>query len=199
MGGGGTLGIFVVRNLAIEAEGAFVSTNTETGDLGVDNTPIRGRLTYHIPLGGNASAIRIGAGYVRNMYSRTWTPWTSMTTAPPGYWDFASGWVRSLRSRSTGSSTTSPVPPDGAALDNYMNFGVQAGVVILLGNSYDKDKDGVEDGADRCPGTPAGETVDAGGCAASQRDTDSRQGEGQRRPLPQYRVGGQGGRGRLLG
>ena len=69
VGGGGTLGIFVVRNLAIEAEGAFVSTNTETGDLGVDNTPIRGRLTYHIPLGGNASAIRIGAGYVRNMYS----------------------------------------------------------------------------------------------------------------------------------
>ena len=31
VGGGGTLGIFVVRNLAIEAEGAFTSTNTETG------------------------------------------------------------------------------------------------------------------------------------------------------------------------
>ena len=70
VGGGGALGIFLVRNLALEAEGAFTSTNTETGPtVDVDNTPIRGRLTYHIPLGGYASAIRIGAGYVRNMYS----------------------------------------------------------------------------------------------------------------------------------
>jgi OmpA-OmpF porin, OOP family len=53
-----------------------------------------------------------------------------------------------------------------------MNWGIQAGAVLLLGNRYDKDKDGVEDGADRCAGTPAGETVDSAGCAASQRDSD---------------------------
>src|SRR5262245_23900404 len=53
LGGGGTLGIFIVRNLALEAEGAYTSTNPE-GATGVDvsNTPVRGRLTYHIPLGG---------------------------------------------------------------------------------------------------------------------------------------------------
>src|SRR3954453_5693973 len=56
-GGGGTLGIFVVRNLALEAEGAYTSTNTtSTPSLDVTNSPVRGRLTYHIPLGGYASA-----------------------------------------------------------------------------------------------------------------------------------------------
>ena len=43
LGGGGTLGIFVVRNLAIEAEGAYTSTSTEgTPSLDVSNTPLRG-------------------------------------------------------------------------------------------------------------------------------------------------------------
>jgi hypothetical protein len=36
----------------------------------------------------------------------------------------------------------------------------------------DADKDGVPDSTDKCPGTPAGETVDANGCSASQRDSD---------------------------
>ena len=36
----------------------------------------------------------------------------------------------------------------------------------------DSDGDGVVDGSDKCPGTPAGQSVDSNGCAASQRDTD---------------------------
>ena len=36
----------------------------------------------------------------------------------------------------------------------------------------DADGDGVPDGSDLCPGTPAGEPVDANGCSASQRDSD---------------------------
>ncbi len=37
---------------------------------------------------------------------------------------------------------------------------------------YDGDSDGVWDEFDLCPNTPIGSTVDANGCAASQRDTD---------------------------
>lgn len=37
----------------------------------------------------------------------------------------------------------------------------------------DADGDGVEDGSDLCASTPSGATVDANGCAASQRDTDN--------------------------
>jgi len=45
---------------------------------------------------------------------------------------------------------------------------------MLLGGSTpsDADQDGVADGSDLCPCTPAGETVDADGCSASQRDSD---------------------------
>src|SRR5262245_41778706 len=69
VGGGGMLGIFIIKNLALEAEGAYTKTNPESGpDANITNTPIRGRLTYHIPIGGPISAIRIGAGYVRDMY-----------------------------------------------------------------------------------------------------------------------------------
>ncbi len=36
----------------------------------------------------------------------------------------------------------------------------------------DSDEDGVGDNTDKCESTPAGESVDANGCSASQRDTD---------------------------
>ena len=36
----------------------------------------------------------------------------------------------------------------------------------------DADGDGVTDANDKCPATPAGASVDANGCSASQRDTD---------------------------
>ena len=39
--------------------------------------------------------------------------------------------------------------------------------------SIDTDGDGVEDSADLCPNTPAGETVDSDGCSNSQKDSDS--------------------------
>lgn len=46
--------------------------------------------------------------------------------------------------------------------------------LLLEGSApADADQDGVADGADQCPATPAGEAVDANGCSASQRDSDN--------------------------
>src|SRR5919109_1510290 len=67
-GGGGGLGFYLLRNLALEAEGSYLKTSTTLGGIPVTNIPIRGRLTYHVPLGGNASALRLGVGYVRDLY-----------------------------------------------------------------------------------------------------------------------------------
>jgi len=39
---------------------------------------------------------------------------------------------------------------------------------ILDVNDMDDDNDGIDDDSDVCPGTPAGEPVDAEGCSASQ-------------------------------
>ena len=170
VGGGGFLGVFIVRNLAIEAEGAYTSTSTDaTPSIDVSNTPIRGRLTYHIPLGGYASAIRVGAGYVRNMYGSDVDVDDDGATGVLG---LRVGLGKKFALQADGTIDYVPSPAEDRA-DDYMNLGIQVGGVILLGNSYDKDKDGVDDGADRCPGTPAGEAPDAAGCAASQRDTDS--------------------------
>jgi outer membrane protein OmpA-like peptidoglycan-associated protein len=167
VGGGGSLAIFFLKNLALEAEAAYTTTDGPLG-LSVSNTPIRGRLTYHIPLGGNATSIRLGAGYVRDMYGKDLNVDEDGIT---GLLGLRLGLSEKLGFKVDGTIDYVPSPTAGRG-DNYMNLGVQAGLSLLLGNKYDKDKDGVKDKEDRCPGTAAGETVDASGCAASQRDTD---------------------------
>ncbi|MDG1545484.1 MAG: hypothetical protein P8R32_04470 [Candidatus Poseidoniia archaeon] len=39
---------------------------------------------------------------------------------------------------------------------------------IMDENDMDDDNDGIDDVSDRCPGTPAGESVDVEGCSSSQ-------------------------------
>jgi OmpA-OmpF porin, OOP family len=169
VGGGGFLGLFLLKNLAFEAEMAHTSTHDDqAGTLEVSNKPIRARLTYHIPLGGYASAIRVGGGYVNDKYGKDV--------------DFSDNGLTGLVGLRFGISPNFAFQVDGTVdyvggpdedrADSYTNLGVQAGLVLLFGNSYDRDKDGVKDKGDSCPGTPAGEAVDAAGCSASQRDTD---------------------------
>src|SRR6185503_1004759 len=59
----------------------------------------------------------------------------------------------------------------GPGRDTRVNtFFVSAGVTAFwLGRSRDSDEDGVPDKGDRCPATPTGAVVDAGGCPL---DTD---------------------------
>ena len=53
---------------------------------------------------------------------------------------------------------------------NYSSSLVSNTIVEL---KVDSDGDGVKDELDKCPGTPAGEKVDASGCSQSQFDADS--------------------------
>jgi outer membrane protein OmpA-like peptidoglycan-associated protein len=168
VGGGGSLGLFFIRNLEIEAEAATTSADG-AGGSSISNTPVRGRLTYHIPLGGKATAIRIGAGYVRDMYGKDADTHEDGITGVLG---LRLGLSEKLGVKLDGTIDYVP-SPSGGTIDNYMNYGVQGGLSLLLGNSSDKDKDQVKDNVDRCAGTPAGEAVDASGCGASQRDSDS--------------------------
>jgi OOP family OmpA-OmpF porin len=167
-GGGGTLGFFLFPNFALEAEAAYTSTS-DTLSRDVSNIPLRGRLTYNLPLGGYASAIRLGAGYVRDLYRKDVDFDDDGITGLVG---LRFGLSRGFALQVDGTLDYVP-KSDQRRADDYVNWGVQAGVVLLLGNRLDRDKDGVEDRTDRCPGTPAGESVDQSGCSASQRDTDS--------------------------
>ncbi len=171
VGGGGMLGIFLFKNLALEAEGAYTKTNPETGaDADITNTPIRGRLTYHIPIGGPISAIRIGAGYVRDMYGDDADFDGNGVT---GLLGLRIGLSSALALNIDGTVDYVPSAPDElGTLDKDTNSGVHRGLALVLGNKYDAVKDGVKDNVDRCKGTPAGESVNSDGCSASQRDTD---------------------------
>jgi outer membrane protein OmpA-like peptidoglycan-associated protein len=172
-GGGGSLGFFVLSNLALEAEGAYTYRTPTTDGLGnsVTNLALRGRLSYHIPLGGNATSVRIGAGYVRNLYRKDVTFNDNGFT---GIFGLRLGLGSTLGLQMDGTADYFRSPDAGRA--KYINWGGQAGLSLVFGNSHsshkDKDKDGVQDNFDRCPKTPARMNVDSAGCARSQRDSD---------------------------
>jgi len=169
LGGGGWLGFYPVRNLAIEGEAAYTKTKVVPLSFStVSNIPLRGRLTYNIPLGDNASAFQIGAGYVRNLYRKDQHFNDNGFTALAG---LRLGLLPFLGLRMSATMDWVPSPAASRA-DHYVNLGIQLGLGLVLNNRADADRDGVNDNLDRCPNTPRGEPVDASGCSASQRDTD---------------------------
>jgi hypothetical protein len=129
--GGGSLGFYPIRNLAIEAEGAYTESHSNVTGLGISNIPIRGRLTYHLPLGGYASALRIGAGYLYNLYRNSVSfedhGWT-------GAIGFRWGLTQSLGFRVDGTADYVRSPTDGWT-DEYLNWGAQVGLSLRLGGS----------------------------------------------------------------
>jgi outer membrane protein OmpA-like peptidoglycan-associated protein len=167
-GGGGWLAFYFTHNLAIEAEAAYTKTHVVSTEINVKNIPLRGRLTYNIPLGDNASSFQVGAGYVRDMYREDQHFNDDGITGLAG---LRLGLSPSWSVRLSVTADYVPSPKENRA-DNYVNIGGQLGIGLLLNNKYDEDKDKVQDKADRCPATPKGEQVDANGCSASQRDTD---------------------------
>ena len=171
-GGGGSLGIFLLPILALEAEGAYTSTHSNVTGLAVSNAPLRGRLSLHIPMGGYASGIRLGAGYVRNLYRKSVDFDDDGFTGIVGFrWGLSPSY--GFRVDGTADFLRSSA---GGLTNDYINWGAQVGLSLLLGGSSggvkDKDQDGIGDKLDQCPNTPVGKAVDAAGCAASQKDAD---------------------------
>src|SRR5712692_3385982 len=168
LGGGGWLGFFPVRNLALEAEAAYAKTHIVSVGTEVSSIPLRGRLTYNIPLGDNASSFQIGGGYVRQLYRSGQHFNDNGVTGLAGF-RFGLTEAVGLRTGVTADWITSP---DQSRVGHYVNWGIQVGLGLMLNNKYDSDHDGVKDNVDKCPNTPRGEPVDANGCSASQRDSD---------------------------
>jgi outer membrane protein OmpA-like peptidoglycan-associated protein len=166
-GGGGTLGFYFLRNLALEGEFTYHKTKNAFSDR-VTHTRLIPRLVFNIPLGGFGSALQLGGGYVRNMYGDDVDADENGIHGIAGVRiGLSEHWAFRLAGTMDYISS-----PELIAADNNQNWGAQAGLSLLFGNSYDRDKDGVRDGEDACPNTPRGEPVDATGCSASQRDSD---------------------------
>lgn len=168
VGPGGLFGLFLSRHLEVEGEAARVKVDGPASS-NVTYVPVRGRLTYNLPVGQRA-ALLLGAGYVHTFYRGNADADDNGATGLVG---LRLAIVPTLQLRVGSYLDFMPSPSNGN--DKNINWGLTAGLSYLLGNKHtprDADRDGVSDITDRCPGTPAGATVDENGCAASERDSD---------------------------
>jgi len=139
-GGGVRLGFFPVRQLELEAEGAFVPTEGP-GGLNVSYIPLRARLLFNLPVGDHG-AFLVGGGYARNQFRRDLDTHEDGVTALIGA-------RLGLPSRTSIRISTSldyiPSPSielyPGAVLepDHNVNWNIQVGLGFLLGGgSYSR-------------------------------------------------------------
>ena len=129
-GGGARLGVFFVKNLALEVDGSYMKDDAAGGGK-VSHLPIHAGLTYNVPLGGKA-AFLLGARYVRNIYGG------DADFKDNGFGGLAGFRLGPLRLEGTIDKMTDDHPIHGT----YHNWGVQAGLSLLLGNCK-KSEDGV--------------------------------------------------------
>ena len=172
--GGAGLGFYPIRNLALELEAAYTQSHSHLTGVGITNVPVRTRLTYHLPMGGYGSALRVGAGSLYNLYLDGVRYEDNGFTGVVGFrWGLRPNF--GFRIDGTADYVMSP---DGDRSDEYLNWGAQAGLSFSVGKPSgpaqpkDRDKDLVLDRTDSCPNTEPGKIVDPNGCAAYQKDTD---------------------------
>ncbi len=167
--GGARLGVFVTREVEIEAQGSYASTSLPNG-AGVRYLPITARLQYNA--WKSSTAWVFGLGYTYHKFSRGLDVNKSGPQGLIGL-RFGTGDLFSLRADVTLDYIPHGFNYGATGTHGNWNPGVQLGLSLLTGANPDHDKDGVHDKADHCPNTPMGEPVDAVGCSASQRDTDA--------------------------
>jgi outer membrane protein OmpA-like peptidoglycan-associated protein len=126
-GPGVRLGIFVVPNIDLEAEGAFVPTDA-SGGLLVHYIPLRGRVVLNIPTSEHGSFL-LGGGYVRNQYRHDLHFNDNGVTALVGARFGFPGSITTLRLASYLDYI--PSPSNGAG--SNINWGLQVGLDLLFG------------------------------------------------------------------
>ncbi|HEU4763037.1 MAG TPA: OmpA family protein [Gemmatimonadales bacterium] len=174
IGGGGRLGIHLGKGIAVEADYSLVrSHDKDNTDLDILDRPLRIRLAYHKPLSESFKLI-LGAGWANESID----PKTRGAITHSGG-DFLVGFQHDFtQTMGLRVEGTYDMFGTGGYFGNKSGsiLGIDAGLNWFFGNGpagpKDSDKDGVVDESDACPGTPAGERVDARGCVLP-KDADS--------------------------
>lgn len=141
-GFGGRLGIFLARNFALEANASYLEVDAAGGGR-VNHIPIRGGLTYHIPIGGK-SAFFLGGHYVHNLWGE------DADESDHGYGGIAGFRFGPLRLE----GVFDWMPHKDVTTERYHNFTAHAGLSLLLG--------GCNKSADGVTVTPSSVTLDRG-------------------------------------
>lgn len=133
-GGGIRLGLFPVRNLELEAEGAFVPIEG-AGDLSISYIPLRARLVYNVPVGEHG-AFLIGGGYARNEFRRDLDTHENAITGLLGVRLGLPG-ITSIRISTSVDYIPSPsidlYPAGAVEPDHNINWNIQVGLGFLFG------------------------------------------------------------------
>lgn len=156
---GGILGLKLVRGIALEARGHFLST-ADLGDLDILHG--EGNLTWFVlPQSHLVPFVTAGAGAVR------WK--NDVDDVDKFAWNAGGGVLLRLDDRigiRVDARRVSYEVADGLGEEKYRpHTEIFAGLSFGFGGTpRDTDRDGVPDKGDRCPATPLGARVDAAGC-----------------------------------
>jgi len=190
-GAGARLGIFVVKNLEIEAQGHWVRTDSKRIDIthDIDVFSGRGLLEYNIDM--HPVALVLGAGAVYHTYTgdinllqcptagscgvnEEGTPVFGPTlgsdrseVGPSGLVGLRFGVGGLLQARIDATYDYISATPNALSGADWGNhWGLQGGLSLMFPKPKpaDTDMDGVPDKLDQCPNTPAGMPVDEKGC-----------------------------------
>jgi len=167
-GGGGGLGLYVMRWLSVEADASYASIGVAGGNH-VSHIPLRLRGVLNYSMG--ESSVFAGVGGVRTQFG------SAMDTHYWGVSTVAGARVglgmRGLALRIDGTGDFHPEPKYavlGARAGLSMRFGGETTTTPapkpepVLADRSDSDGDGVNDVRDRCPGTQRGVQVGESGC-----------------------------------
>lgn len=168
IGAGGRLGLFLNGTFAIEGRGDFTRTDVTADGERAEATRLSGTFYAYAPR-TPAGRFYLGVGYTRSVYRGAFDADNNGGHVILG--DLLSlGGRAALRfeGRLDYTPSSKTVDPTARAID----IGAAAGLSIFAfgGPPRDTDADGVHDGKDECPDTPAGAVVDERGCAI---DTDT--------------------------
>jgi outer membrane protein OmpA-like peptidoglycan-associated protein len=137
-GGGGLLGFFIAKNVALEGDASYTGTHFDTGLPGdFSYIPIRARLAAHLPLGSSYSRLILGAGYVAALYRKDLHESDNGLTGLVG---LKLGLSRHFALRADGIIDYVPSPFNGAG--SNVHYSARAGVSVLLG-SYPPNQDSI--------------------------------------------------------
>jgi outer membrane protein OmpA-like peptidoglycan-associated protein len=142
-GPGVRLGLFPLRNVNLEAEGAFVPTDGRFGQ--VHYIPLRGRIVLNIPTGEHG-ALFIGGGYVRNEYRHDADFHDDGITASVGA---RAGLPGSMTIRVASYADYIPSPSNGVGY--HLNWGLQGGLSFLFGGGPRRAAEPTEEPARATP------------------------------------------------
>lgn len=185
--GGARVGLFIIRNLELEADATYTTAETSDNDRVLispgEGRPVslfglHGRLLYNIPLAEN-SAVVIGGGSTYHNYGKTFG---GTENGPGGLVGLRLGIGPTVALRVDGTLDYMGTPNKqlSTANDDW-HYGIQAGLSLRTGGrsrgeeaagaERDADGDGVPDSNDQCAGTPNGTVVDARGCPSGAPDS----------------------------